>query len=88
MTFRKVLIKMKRSLFLLMVSLLSVHSVAFSQTTKVSVNLTDTPLSEIFAELGKQARVVFLYDHKLIETKGIRQGFEGVSSPVEVDLCF
>ena len=70
LTFRKVLIKMKRSLFLLMVSLLSVHSVAFSQTTKVSVNLTDTPLSEIFAELGKQARVVFLYDHKLIETKG------------------
>ena len=45
---------------------LSVNTVAFSQTAKISVNFTGTPLSEVFAELGKQVKMVFLYDHKLV----------------------
>ena len=49
---------------------LSVNTVAFSQTAKSSVNFTGTPLSEVFAELGKQVKMVFLYDHKLVESKG------------------
>ena len=49
---------------------LSVNIVAFSQTAKISVNFTETSLSEVFAELGKQVKMVFLYDHKLVESKG------------------
>ena len=49
---------------------LSVNTVAFSQTAKISVNFTGTPLSEVFAELGKQVKMFFLYDHKLVESKG------------------
>ncbi|WP_279109084.1 SusC/RagA family TonB-linked outer membrane protein [Butyricimonas virosa] len=67
---RRFLIKMKLPLFLLMILFLSVNTVAFSQTAKISVNFTETPLSEVFAELGKQAKMVFLYDHKLVESKG------------------
>ena len=48
---------------------LSVNTVAFSRTAKISVNFTETPLSEVFAELGKQVKMVFLYDHKLVESK-------------------
>ena len=54
----------------MMILFLSVNTVAFSQTAKISVNFTETPLSEVFAELGKQAKMVFLYDHKLVESKG------------------
>lgn len=68
--FRNVLMKMKHSLFWLMVLFLSVPATAFSQTVKVSVNFTEAPLSEVFAELGKQAKVVFLYDQKLVASKG------------------
>lgn len=53
-----------------MILFLSVNGVAFSQTAKISVNFTETPLSEVFAALGKQSKMVFLYDHKLIESKG------------------
>ena len=37
---------------------------------RISVNFTETSLSEVFAELGKQVKMVFLYDHKLVESKG------------------
>lgn len=53
---RRFLIKMKLPLFLLMILFLSVNTVAFSQTAKISVNFTETPLSEVFAELGKQVK--------------------------------
>ena len=67
---RRFLIKMKLPLFLLMILFLSVNRDAFSQTAKISVNFTETSLSEVFAELGKQVKMVFLYDHKLVESKG------------------
>lgn len=44
---RRFLIKMKLPLFLLMILFLSVNTVAFSQTAKISVNFTETPLSEV-----------------------------------------
>ena len=47
---RRFLIKMKLPLFLLMILFLSVNTIAFSQTAKISVNFTETPLSEVFAE--------------------------------------
>lgn len=66
--FRKVLIPWKLFFFLPVFFLLSVQ--VYSQTVKVSVNFTETPLAEIFTALGKQAGVVFLYDQKLIGSKG------------------
>lgn len=50
---RKFLIKMKLPLFLLMILFLSVNGVAFSQTAKISVNFTETPLFRSFCSIGK-----------------------------------
>lgn len=66
--FRKVLMPWQLFFFLPVFFLLAVP--VYSQTVKVSVNFTETPLAEIFTALGKQAGVVFLYDQKLIGAKG------------------
>ena len=75
---RRFLIKMKLPLFLLMILFLSVNTIAFSQTAKISVNFTETPLSEVFVppELTRDFDIVLYKDEKIVKTVQVRNNHQ------------
>lgn len=43
---------------------------AYSQSARITLDLKDKPLESLFKELGKQSKMVFLFDDQLIKSKG------------------
>jgi TonB-linked SusC/RagA family outer membrane protein len=56
--------------FLLTCGMLQVHARAFAQHEKVSVRIENVSLKVLFKELERQTGVDFLYNHRLVESRG------------------
>ena len=69
-TVQKMLIFMKLTCCMLFISFMSLQASVYSQHVKVSVNLKNANLETLFSELSKQANCDFLFNHKLVQSKG------------------
>ena len=49
---------------------ITAHADVLSQQTKVTLNVSKTPLYEVLEELGRQTQCDFFYNYSLIKTKG------------------
>ena len=61
---------MKLTCCMLFISFMSLQASVYSQHVKVSVNLKNANLETLFSELSKQAHCDFLFNHKLVQSKG------------------
>ena len=57
-------LKMKISLFLLIASFLNVTASSYSQNTKITLNLDDVVIKEVFSEISNKTDFKFLYSEK------------------------
>lgn len=67
--FIKILIAMKFTLFFILITVAQVFATTYSQTTKFSLNLQETTLSQILEEIENQSNFRFLYNDDLLEDK-------------------
>lgn len=63
----KISLKMKLMTLLLMISLLEMHASSYSQNTKVSLNLKNATVEQVFQEIESKTEFKFLYKNKDIE---------------------
>lgn len=61
--------KMKLTLFLLIVSILNVTASSYSQNTKITLNLDDVVIKEVFSEISNITDFKFLYSEKDLDVK-------------------
>ncbi len=67
---KKTLLIMRIAVILLLVGILQVHATdAYSQKTKLSINLSNSSLAEVFDRIEAQTEFYFLYNEKLIDTE-------------------
>ena len=63
----KISLKMKLTTLLLIISLFEIHANSYSQNTKVSLNLKDATVEQVFQEIESKTEFKFLYKNKEIE---------------------
>ena len=63
----KISLKMKLTTLLLVISLFEIHASSYSQNTKVSLNLKDATIEQVFREIESKTEFKFLYKNKEIE---------------------
>ena len=64
----KLLLKMKITTLLLFCGMLNVMAVkTYSQATKISLNLKDTPIEKVLDKIEQESEFYFLYNQKLID---------------------
>ncbi|HDZ13298.1 hypothetical protein LCGC14_0901260 [marine sediment metagenome] len=59
---------MKLTTILFLVSIFSTQANTYSQNTKVSCNLTNTKITDVFEKIEKETEYSFLYNHNEIDT--------------------
>jgi len=66
--FSKLLLKMKITTLLLFCGVLNVMAVtSYSQSTKISLNLKNTPIEQVLDKIEQESEFYFLYNQKLID---------------------
>lgn len=63
----KISLKMKLTTLLLIVSLFEIHANSYSQNTKVSLNLKNATVEQVFREIESKTEFKFLYKNKDVE---------------------
>jgi hypothetical protein len=63
----KISLKMKLTTLLLIISLFEMQASGYSQNTKVSLNLKDASVEQVFREIESKTEFRFLYKNKEIE---------------------
>ena len=57
-------LKMKLTLFLFIASFLNITASSYSQNTKITLNLEDVVIKEVFSEISNKTDFKFLYSEK------------------------
>jgi TonB-linked SusC/RagA family outer membrane protein len=66
---QKFLLVMKFTFLMILLTALQSFGSVYSQTTKLSVNLQNATLTDVFTEIEKQSEFRFLYNNDLLENK-------------------
>ncbi len=66
---KKILLMMKLIVALLTINLVSLQAVTFSQSKKLSLNLENVSIKEVFSTIEEQSNYRFLYNEKSIENQ-------------------
>jgi len=66
---REILLKMKLSLFIMLAGLLQVTASSYSQNTKLSLEVHDKPLAEVFREIESKSDFRFFYQREQVDVE-------------------
>ena len=74
---KKILLVMKLTTFILMISMLHVSATVYSQATKLSLNLREVTIKEVLQEIESMSKFRFSYQHEEVDlNKKINASFK------------
>lgn len=65
--FKRLLLVMKLTIFLILMGLMSVSASIYSQSTKLTMNLHEVSFLEVFKQIEAQSEFVFIYKNEIID---------------------
>ena len=67
---KKVVNMMKLTSFLLLISFMQVSAALYSQDSKVSIQVKECPIEQVFELIENQSSYVFVYNHEQVKNVG------------------
>lgn len=84
--FKRLLLIMKLTIFLILMGLMSVSASTYSQSTKLTMNLHEVSFLEVFRQIEAQSEFVFIYKNEIIDlNKKVNVKVEGKTVDVILD---
>lgn len=66
---QKILLTMRLTLFLMIISVLSAYSVSYAQKTKLNLRVQNSQVKEVLNEIENQSDFFFMYDNKQVDVE-------------------
>ena len=85
---KKVVNMMKLTSFLLLVSFMQVSAALYSQDSKVSIQVKECPIEQVFELIENQSSYVFVYNHEQVKNVGrVTANFQNESVAQILKTC-
>ena len=66
---QKILLTMRLTLFLMVLSVFSAYSISYAQKTKLNLKVQNTQVKEVLNEIENQSEFFFMYDNKQVDVE-------------------
>jgi TonB-linked SusC/RagA family outer membrane protein len=66
---QKILLAMRLTLFLMVLSIFSAYSISYAQKTKLNLKVQNTQVKEVLNEIENQSEFFFMYDNKQVDVE-------------------